>query len=88
MQQTSGRRSVVHLLDERTARTSQVARAVDAADPEALQALRGIALVSAVTIVAGSVMRYSELRGGDDDRLTCAGTVDAFVRGFQGEAEQ
>jgi hypothetical protein len=42
----------------------------------------------AVTIVAGSVMRYSELRGGDDDRLTCAGTVDAFVRGFEGVAEQ
>ncbi len=36
----------------------------------------------APSIVAGSVVRYSELRGGDDDRLTCAGTVDAFVRGF------
>lgn len=33
-------------------------------------------------VVAGSVVRYSELRGGSDDRLTCAGTVDAFVRGL------
>ena len=40
-----------------------------------------------MTIVAGSVMRYSDLRGGDDDRLTCAGTVDAFVRGFEGVNE-
>jgi hypothetical protein len=38
------------------------------------------------TIVDGSVIRYSELRGGEDDRLTCAGTVDAFVRGFESEA--
>ena len=36
----------------------------------------------AVSIVNGSVMRYADLRGGEDDRLTCAGTVDAFVRGF------
>jgi hypothetical protein len=28
------------------------------------------------------VARYSDLRGGSDDRLTCAGTVDAFVRGL------
>jgi hypothetical protein len=35
-----------------------------------------------ITIVAGSVARYSDLRGGEDDRLTCAGTVDAFVRGI------
>jgi hypothetical protein len=33
-------------------------------------------------IVACSVARYSDLRGGSDDRLTCAGTVDAFVRGL------
>jgi hypothetical protein len=39
----------------------------------------------AVTIVPGSVARYSDLRGGEDDRLTCAGTVDAFVRGFERE---
>ncbi len=31
-------------------------------------------------IVAGSIIRYSELTGEDDDRLTCAGTLDAFVR--------
>ncbi len=36
----------------------------------------------AVSIVEGSVMRYADLRGGEDDRLTCAGTVDAFVRGL------
>ena len=41
-----------------------------------------------LTIVKGSVRRYSELRGGEDDRLTCAGTVDAFVRGFETEASQ
>jgi hypothetical protein len=39
-----------------------------------------------LTIVKGSVRRYSDLRGGEDDRLTCAGTVDAFVRGFDAEA--
>jgi len=39
-----------------------------------------------VTIVAGSVTRYSDLRGGEDDRLTCAGTIDAFVRGLTDEA--
>jgi hypothetical protein len=33
-------------------------------------------------IAAGSVMRYSDLRGGSDDRLTCAGTVGAFVTGL------
>jgi hypothetical protein len=33
-----------------------------------------------VSIVDGSVVRYSELQGGDD-KLTCAGTVDAYVRG-------
>lgn len=38
-----------------------------------------------VSIVVGSVMRYADLRGGEDDRLTCAGTVDAFVRGFDVE---
>jgi hypothetical protein len=38
-----------------------------------------------ITIVAGSVARYSDLRGGEDDRLTCAGTVDAFVRSLTGD---
>jgi hypothetical protein len=33
-----------------------------------------------ISIVAGSIVRYSELTGEDDDRLTCAGTLDAFVR--------
>jgi hypothetical protein len=33
-----------------------------------------------VSVVHGSVVRYSELEGGDD-KLTCAGTVDAYVRG-------
>jgi hypothetical protein len=33
-----------------------------------------------VSIVDGSVARYSDLEDGDD-RLTCAGTVDAYVRG-------
>ena len=28
--------------------------------------------------------RYSELQGGDD-KLTCAGTIDSFVRGAVGE---
>jgi hypothetical protein len=40
---------------------------------------------SALTVVAGSVVRYSDLRGGEDDRLTCAGTVDAFIRGFSAD---
>jgi hypothetical protein len=31
------------------------------------------------------VARYSDLRGGEDDRLTCAGTVDAFVRSLTGD---
>ena len=30
------------------------------------------------------ISRYSELEGGDD-KLTCAGTIDAFVRGAIGE---
>jgi hypothetical protein len=30
------------------------------------------------------IARYSELEGGDD-KLTCAGTIDAFVRGAVGE---
>jgi hypothetical protein len=33
-----------------------------------------------VSIVADSIVRYSELTGEEDDRLTCAGTLDAFVR--------
>ena len=33
-----------------------------------------------ISIIDGSVTRYSELDGGDD-KLTCAGTVDAYVRG-------
>ncbi len=33
-----------------------------------------------VSIVSGSIARYSELEGGDD-KLTCAGTIDAYVRG-------
>ena len=36
-----------------------------------------------VTIVDGTVARYADLEG-DDDKLTCAGTVDAFVRGTMG----
>jgi hypothetical protein len=32
------------------------------------------------TVVAGSVERYSALEGGDD-KLTCAGTIDSYVRG-------
>ncbi len=36
--------------------------------------------VPAVTEIA----RYSELEGGDD-KLTCAGTIDSFVRGAVGE---
>lgn len=35
-------------------------------------------------IIAGTVARYSDLRGGSDDRLTCAGTVNAFVSGIEG----
>jgi hypothetical protein len=30
------------------------------------------------------IERYSELEGGDD-KLTCAGTIDSFVRGAIGE---
>jgi hypothetical protein len=33
-----------------------------------------------VSVLHGSVVRYRELEGGDD-KLTCAGTVDAYVRG-------
>jgi hypothetical protein len=33
-----------------------------------------------LTVVDGSVARYTDLEGGDD-KLTCAGTIDAFVRG-------
>jgi hypothetical protein len=33
-----------------------------------------------ISVVSGSIERYSVLQGGDD-RLTCAGTVDAYVRG-------
>jgi hypothetical protein len=33
-----------------------------------------------LSVVPGSIERYSVLDGGDD-RLTCAGTVDAYVRG-------
>ena len=33
-------------------------------------------------VLPGSVARYSDLRGGSDDRLTCAGTVNAFVSGL------
>ena len=34
-------------------------------------------------IIPGTVARYSDLRGGSDDRLTCAGTVNAFVSGLE-----
>jgi hypothetical protein len=34
-------------------------------------------------VIPGSVARYSDLRGGSDDRLTCAGTVNAFVSGLE-----
>jgi hypothetical protein len=34
-----------------------------------------------VTFVDGSVRRYTDL-GDGDDKLTCAGTIDAFVRGM------
>ncbi|MBL7496651.1 hypothetical protein I6A84_00585 [Frankia sp. CNm7] len=37
---------------------------------------------SGFAVIPGTVARYSDLRGGSDDRLTCAGTVDAFVRGL------
>ena len=33
-----------------------------------------------ISVVPGSIERYSVLEGGDD-KLTCAGTIDAFVRG-------
>jgi hypothetical protein len=32
------------------------------------------------SVVAGSIERYSALEGGDD-KLTCAGTIDSYVRG-------
>lgn len=32
------------------------------------------------SVVAGSIERYSVLEGGDD-KLTCAGTIDSYVRG-------
>jgi hypothetical protein len=34
------------------------------------------------SVVTGSIVRYSDLGVGSDDRLTCAGTIDAFVRGI------
>lgn len=34
-------------------------------------------------IIPGTVARYADLRGGSDDRLTCAGTVNAFVSGLE-----
>jgi hypothetical protein len=36
--------------------------------------------VSTPSVVAGSIERYSALEGGDD-KLTCAGTIDSYVRG-------
>jgi hypothetical protein len=33
-----------------------------------------------ISVVPGSIERYSVLEGGDD-KLTCAGTIDAYVRG-------
>lgn len=33
-----------------------------------------------VSVVADSIVRYSSVHGGDD-KLTCAGTIDAYVRG-------
>jgi hypothetical protein len=33
-----------------------------------------------ISVVPGSIERYSILEGGDD-KLTCAGTIDAYVRG-------
>jgi hypothetical protein len=39
------------------------------------------------SIVADSIIRYSELTGEEDDRLTCAGTLDAFVRNAFEEAK-
>ena len=35
---------------------------------------------STPSVVAGSIERYSVLEGGDD-KLTCAGTIDSYVRG-------
>jgi hypothetical protein len=35
---------------------------------------------STPSVVAGSIERYSALEGGDD-KLTCAGTIDSYVRG-------
>lgn len=37
-----------------------------------------------LSVVPGSIIRYSVLDGGDD-RLTCAGTIDAYVRGVMSE---
>ena len=31
-------------------------------------------------VLDGTINRYTDLEGGDD-KLTCAGTIDAFVRG-------
>ncbi len=36
-----------------------------------------------LSVVPGSIVRYSAAQGGDD-KLTCAGTVDAYVRGVIG----
>lgn len=36
-----------------------------------------------LSVLPGSIVRYSVAQGGDD-RLTCAGTIDAFVRGVMG----
>jgi hypothetical protein len=36
-----------------------------------------------LSVVPGSIVRYSATAGGDD-RLTCAGTIDAYVRGAMG----
>ena len=34
-------------------------------------------------VLDGTISRYTDLEGGDD-KLTCAGTIDAFVRGSMG----
>jgi hypothetical protein len=34
------------------------------------------------SVIGGSIVRYADLGVGNDDRLTCAGTIDAFVRGI------
>ena len=48
---------------------------------------RSTELVAEATLALEGLraMRYADLRGGEDDRLTCAGTTDAFVRGFDRE---